>query len=271
LLGFASVKEKLAPFHIVSPALLSPNIGADGEVVGIGRAPRTEISHGGKPMKERTIKLEFSSRQVVIIVALIALAAIMLPISVQAATGSSVNITDPTRSAYKAKVSGVGALITGLCSWNNVTTQTCATVTNHSLNTVVNGGFVNAATDIPPLFPLEKVVTTNDTVVGQVDSTPFNPNEEVEITSLTLTNLGAVPLNVVFTAYNNDVACNGTGGTLENLPIVAVPGNQTVHLPFPQPIVVAGNGTNSFCIEVGSIGSNTTGSDVRVTIVGYEF
>ncbi|TML80326.1 MAG: hypothetical protein E6G04_03155, partial [Actinobacteria bacterium] len=98
-------------------------------------------------MDERKIKVEFSSRQVVVIVALIALAAIMLPISVQAATGSSVNITDPTKSTYKAKVSGVGALLTGICSWNNITTPTCATVTNHSLNTFVNGGFVNAGTD----------------------------------------------------------------------------------------------------------------------------
>jgi len=102
-----------------------------------GRAHRDAWFYGGKPMKERTIKLEFSSRQIVIIVALIALPAILLPISVQAATGSSVNIVDPTKSTYKAKVSGVGALLTGLCSWNNISPPTCATVSNHSLNTVV--------------------------------------------------------------------------------------------------------------------------------------
>lgn len=222
-------------------------------------------------MKERTIKLEFSSRQVVIIVALIALAAIMLPISVQAATGSAVNITDPNKSTYKAKVSGVGALLTGLCSWNNISTATCATVTNHSLNTVVNGGFVNAGTDIPPLFPLENVLTINDTTSDTLRSTPFDPNEEVEITSISLGNIGTTQLNVRVIAHTKAATCDGTGTSKQTLAIVPVPANQTVHLSFPQPIVVAGDGSNTFCIDAGPFLSNASGSNVNVTIVGYEF
>ena len=222
-------------------------------------------------MKERTIKLEFSSRQVVIIVALIALAAIMLPISVQAATGSSVNIVDPTKSTYKAKVSGVGALLTGVCSWNNISTPTCATVTNHSLNTVVNGGFVNAGTDIPPLFPLQNVLAITDTTADTLRSTPFDPNEEVEITSVTVANISAVPLNFVINAHNKATSCNGSGVFLQQVLIAAAPANQTVNISFPQPIVVAGDGSNTFCIDAGAFLSNAANSDVRVTIVGYEF
>lgn len=223
-------------------------------------------------MKERTIKLEFSSRQVVIIVALIALAAIMLPISVQAATGSSVNIVDPTKSTYKAKVSGVGALLTGLCSWNNISTPTCATVTNHSLNTVVNGGFVNAGTDIPPLFPLQNILSITGTTADTLRSQPFDPNEEVEITSITFANLNAVDMNVIVQAHTAPgVTCNGSGGGQQNIAVAFVPQHSTVHLSFPQPVVAAGDGTNSFCIDAGTFLTAPASADVRVTIVGYEF
>ena len=223
-------------------------------------------------MKERTIKLEFSSRQIVIMVALIALAAILLPISVQAATGSSVNIVDPTKSTYKAKVSGVGALLTGLCSWNNISTPTCATVTNHSLNTVVNGGFVNAGTDIPPLFPLQNVLSINGTTADTLRSTPFDPNEEVEITSVTLANLNAVDMNVIVQAHLAPGAnCTGGGSGLQNVAVAFSPAHSTVHLSFPQPVVVAGDGSNSFCIDAGTFLTAPASADVRVTIVGYEF
>ncbi len=223
-------------------------------------------------MDERKIKVEFSSRQVVVIVALIALAAIMLPISVQAATGSSVNITDPTKSTFKAKVSGVGALLTGICSWNNITTPTCATVSNHSLNTVVNGGFVNAGTDIPPLFPLQNVLDITSSTADTLRTQPFDPNEEVEITSITLGNLGTQQLNVEIIAHNAPGAsCTGSGTSLQVITIVPVPINQTVHVSFPQPIVVPGDGSNSFCIDGNSFGANTAGGDVKATIVGYEF
>ena len=226
-------------------------------------------------MKERTIKIEFSSRQVVIIVALIALAAIMLPISVQAATGSSVNIVDPTKSTYKAKVSGVGALLTGICSWNNISTPTCATVNNHSLNTVVNGGFVNAGTDIPPLFPLSKVLTISDSTsdfLSAQGGAAFNPNEEVELSGITVSNYSAVPLKVTIQMRHQATTCTAGGGTLaQDLEEIFAAGNQTVHLSFPQPIVAAGDGVNEFCIDAAPSGSNASNSDVRVTIVGYEF
>jgi len=223
-------------------------------------------------MDERRIKVEFSSRQMVIIVALIALAAIMLPISVQAATGSSVNITDPNKSTYKAKVSGVGALLTGICSWNNISTPTCATVTNHSLNTVVNGGFVNAGTDIPPLFPLSKVLTINDTTSDFLRAAAFDPNEEVEISGITVSNYSAVPLKVTIQMRHQATTCTAGGGTLvQDLEEVYAAANQTVHLSFPQPIVAAGDGVNEFCVDAAPSGSNAPSSDVRVTIVGYEF
>lgn len=273
MLGVAWVKATLGlSFNYVRAALLSPNVGGDGEVVGSGRAPRTDISHGGKPMKERTIKLEFSSRQIVIVVALIALAAILLPISVQAATGSSVNIVDPSKSTYKAKVSGVGALLTGVCSWNNISTPTCATVSNHSLNTVVNGGFVNAGTDVPPLFPLQNILAITGTTADTLRTQPFDPNEEVEITSITFANLNAVDMNVIVQAHGAPGAnCTGSGTGQQNIAVAYVPGHSTVHLSFPQPVVAAGDGSNAFCIDAGSFLTSPASADVRVTIVGYEF
>ena len=224
-------------------------------------------------MSDGKIKLELSSRHLVMIVGMIALAAVLLPVSVQAATGSSVNITDPTKSAYKAKVSGVGALLTGICSWNNITTPTCATVTNHSLNTVVNGGFVNAGTDVPPLFPLQAIVPISDTTGGTLKTAPFDPNEEVEITSITFANISAVALNggIVQAHLAPGLNCTGGGTSLQDIAVASVPAHSTVHLSFPQPIVVAGDGSNSFCVDANSFGSNPSGSDVRVTIVGYEF
>jgi len=223
-------------------------------------------------MSDGKIKLELSSRHLVMIVGMIALAAVLLPVSVQAATGSSVNITDPTKSAYKAKVSGVGALLTGICSWNNITTPTCATVSNHSLNTVVNGGFVNAGTDIPPLFPLQAIVPISDTAGGTLQTQPFDPNEEVEITSITFANISAVALNATVQAHQpSGATCSGGGTGQQDIAIAAVPAHETVHLSFPQPIVVPGDGSNPFCIDANPFGSNASGSDVRVTIVGYEF
>ena len=223
-------------------------------------------------MSDGKIKLELSSRHLVMIVGMIALAAVLLPVSVQAATGSSVNITDPTKSAYKAKVSGVGALLTGICSWNNITTPTCATVTNHSLNTVVNGGFVNAGTDIPPLFPLQNILAITGTTADTLRSEPFDPNEEVEITSVTFANLNAVDMNVIVQAHTAPGAtCNGSGGGQQNIAVAYVPAHSTVHLSFPQPVVVPGDGSTPFCIDAATYLTAPASADVRVTIVGYEF
>jgi len=145
-------------------------------------------------------------------------------------------------------------------------------VSNHSLNTVVNGGFVNAGTDIPPLFPLQSVLDITSSTADTLRTQPFDPNEEVEITSITLGNLGTQQLNVEIIAHNAPGAnCTGSGTSLQVITIVPVPINQTVHVSFPQPIVVPGDGSNSFCIDGNSFGANTAGGDVKATIVGYEF
>ena len=226
-------------------------------------------------MSDKKISIVISSRHIVIIAGLIALAAVLLPVSVQAATGSAVNITDPVTSRYKAGVTGNGILKTDVCSYNSNSYTTCATVSNHSLNTIVNGGFVNAGTDIPPLFPLNKVLTINDTTSDFIESGagfPFDPSEQVEISAITVTNYSAVPLKVLIQRRNQGTQCTAGGGsagpTVEEIYAAA---NQTVHLAFPQPLVVVGDGTNTFCIDAGPSGSNAPSSDVRVTIVGYEF
>jgi hypothetical protein len=226
-------------------------------------------------MSDKKISIVISSRHIVIIAGLIALAAVLLPVSVQAATGSAVNITDPVTSRYKAGVTGNGILKTDICSYNSNSYTTCATVSNHSLNTVVNGGFVNAGTDIPPLFPLSKVLTISDTTsdfIGSTGDAAFVPDEEVEISAVTVTNYSAVPLQVLLQRRNQSVTCTAGGGTAgPTVEEIYAPAHQTVHLDFPQPLVVTGDGTNPFCIDAGPSGSNASGSDVRVTIVGYEF
>lgn len=55
----------------------------------------------------------FTGRQITTIVVAIALTVVAFPVGVLAATGSLVNITDPTHPAYKARVSSVGALTVG--------------------------------------------------------------------------------------------------------------------------------------------------------------
>jgi len=131
---------------------------------------------------------------------------------------------------------------------------------------------VNAGTDIPPLFPLTKVLTVNDTTSDFLRAAAFNANEEVELSGITLTNYSAVPLKVTIQMRNQATTCTAGGGTLaQDLEEIYSPANQTVHLSFPQPIVAAGDGSNEFCIDDAPSGSNAPSSDVRVTIVGYEF
>lgn len=54
--------------------------------------------------------MPFSSKQVVTMVCAVSAAVVLAPVGVLAATGTLVNITDPSNSARKARVSSVGAL-----------------------------------------------------------------------------------------------------------------------------------------------------------------
>ena len=90
------------------------------------------------------------------------------------------------------------------------------------------------------------------------------------ITSFTVANeTGTAQIALLVGEYGTTVDCGGFTGAVfqQRGPAVTVPANATVHLPFPQPFVVAAeSGANSCLVFL------TTGPGIlQLTVVGFKF
>lgn len=58
--------------------------------------------------------------------------------------------------------------------------------------------------------------------------------------------------------------------TFDDVVIVAVPAGETVHLDYPQPVVVPNDTpAGTWCLDMGPFLTNADGSDGRISITGY--
>jgi len=229
----------------------------------------------------RTFSVTISSRHVLAIVVAIALGAVLLPISVEAATGSAVNITDPLSSSNKAHVTGAGTLQSSLCSYNSTASGHCALINGYKVmvgdgagpltvdGTVSVDGSIVFASPFPPLSPLSSTPEVSDTSQNStLRSTPFPASTFVEVTSVTFASLSGSAVNLSVVGHEpSGNSCTGTGSGFTTVVVAAVPAGQTVHTSFPAPVEVTDS--QPFCIDVSPFGTPPASFDVAVTIVGY--
>jgi hypothetical protein len=160
--------------------------------------------------------MNFTSKQIVTMVVVLAAAAVLLPVSVGAATGS-VSLVDPVNSGSKARVTGDGLLRVA------ATPRPAKQYNNASFH----GGDVD-------VFP-GGASTELYSVVGT------NPN--FSLTSLTLSNRpGGTAAEVWLVNYQSNSSTGDcvtrTGATFsvgERMRF-EVPANQTVNITFPTPL-----------------------------------
>jgi hypothetical protein len=210
----------------------------------------------------------FRPVHVVTMVVAVSLAAVLTPITVQAATGSAVNIVDKINVTSKARVTAKGTLfvnetdpITG--ALGRVDAAGNRTVTSSMAN---------------PTTPLD---TINDLTLHSGDTRrPMFAGvgfRKISLTSLIASAEGATAgsVELLVIAY---VKSNSTSGDCETLSgfgaaerfTVMVPVGQTVNLNWPSPLVWTqyADADDYYCIDVESFGG-PTGYTAHFSAYGY--
>jgi hypothetical protein len=198
--------------------------------------------------------MEFRPRHVVTMVVAVSAAAILTPVTVQAATGSSVNLVDKLHSTSIARVTSKGTL------WVNQTDPLTG-----ALAKVDSGGHsLVAQTMANPVTPLD---TINDLTLSAADTRrPLfsgTGNRKVSLTSIVTSAEGgsAGSVKLLFIAYVKSASttgdCEGLSGfgAAERFTVM-VPVGETVNLTFPTALSwTQYAGANDFyCIDVESYG-----------------
>ncbi|MDX6274675.1 MAG: hypothetical protein QOJ92_1885 [Frankiales bacterium] len=128
------------------------------------------------------MKVQLSGKQIVALVAIVGATMVFTPVAVSAATGSFVNITDPTTASYKARVNSAGGL------WGTLVDPVSKSQAR------VIGGRLSVGDTSGPL--------TVDGAVDAVETKPRQPYVMVlasaETTGTSVNNLGDVPAGKTF-------------------------------------------------------------------------
>lgn len=97
---------------------------------------------------------------------------------------------------------------------------------------------------------------------------PAQPGEGLAISSLTIRNQGSNPVEFHadrFTIPDREGCDFGGGGGISFLLQVRVGPQETIHLPFPQPLLVT-SASETWCLLFTRFGSET----LDITMVGFE-
>jgi hypothetical protein len=198
------------------------------------------------------------------------LAAVLMPVTVQAATGSNVNIVDKLNSGSIARVTSKGTI------WVNETDPYSG-----ALGKVDSTGHRLVAGSTSMANPTTTLDTINDLTLSAADTRRQMfagvGGKQVSLTSLITSAEGgtAGSVKLLFIAY---VKSASTSGDCEGLSgfgaaerfTVMVPVGQTVNLNWPSPLVwtqYAGSG-DYYCIDVESYGG-PSGYTVHISAFGF--
>jgi hypothetical protein len=171
------------------------------------------------------------------------------PMAADAAQSVSAFITDPVNQASQARVDG-GSLRVG----------------DGSGGLTVDGTV--AAQPVLPANVFQQYVRLvgptpqEETVFG-----PAQPGEGLAISSLTIRNQGPNPVEFtadLFTIPDGE-GCDFEGGGVSFLLQVRTGPEETIHLPFPQPLLVSSS-SQTWCLIFSRFGNET----LDVTVVGFE-
>jgi hypothetical protein len=182
-------------------------------------------------------RLTASGRSIAVIVG-IGVAALLVPIGVQAVT-SSVTISDAKNFSSKARVAAGRLEVTAT-------------------------GKVSAA-PAPPQVPLWGHAHLTDTNRHVSLAGPFSASNVFKVSELTFANVGSTNLQVRVRVMKPTTGACDSGSTLvQEVETVVVPAGQTVATPFPTPLVAKGP-----CLTALLTPPPPTGSEMWVTLVGY--
>lgn len=214
------------------------------------------------------MKEKLSPRHVVTIVVAICATAVLMPVTVHAATGTLVNITDAVNAATKARVTPKGQVYVAQGDPYNGTFAHNDTSGRQLVSTVQEAS--------------AKLDTINDQTLSAGDTRRaiFSGvgGKKVSLTSLVLSAEGgtAGSVKLMFIAY---VKSNSTSGDCEGLSgfgaaerfVVMVPVGQTVNVTWPSALVWTqyADSNDYYCIDAESYGG-PTGYGVHIAAYGYK-
>ncbi len=163
----------------------------------------------------------------------IALAAIITPRLVEASTGSAVNITDPSLSSRKAKVTAAGLLQTAPCD-----SDSCAAVDAGRLRIGDGSGLlsVEAYPVLSRTFTFARQTSNTFTGIGG----PVSGSTKRYITSIAVTNQNGGAAGVSFIARTASTDCTGGSTANANQIALTLAAGQTQQLTFPTPVNLGG-------------------------------
>ena len=226
-------------------------------------------------MKQRSLTLSLSYRQMLSLAMILSLAAIALPRAVEAATGSSMNITDPATATRKARVTSGGTLATGVCDpFTTPSATSCARVSGGKVRVGDGSGDLTVDGEVTAVPSLD-TVHGGPVYVDEASFTlllpAFAATEGFAISSIAFANMDSVALDVQI--LTTQTPCNGTGVVLDVITVASVTAGQSVQYTYPHPIVVPDtNPGTGWCLLAAPFqaqGGNGLGSDVRVSITGF--
>jgi hypothetical protein len=197
----------------------------------------------------------FTPRQAIAFVAVFALAALVLPVGVRAATGQIVNLVDPVYSTSRARVHSNGAV-------RNVLTDPVL-----GSYASVDGSSLRVGVPLPKT-PLKRFATLSSTSsTGLFGTTTFAAGQVAGISSVTVTNAGTVA-GRLRVDYLNGLAgsCPSSVQTAAIILDVKVAVDQTVQLDFPQPLTHVYGAKWCFTMALYTA---PAGSQLSVTAVGF--
>lgn len=192
--------------------------------------------------------MQFSSKQVVVMVACVSAAVVLAPVGVMAATGTLVNIADPVVGSRAARVTAAGGLVVESRAYQGTNAFT-VNATRQGL------GWANLATATGP----SRLAITEITLTGSFDPDPGFAEVLIEA--------------MVRTSGTNGCSGPGTAGyTRHTLKRVTTRSRSTLALTFDgQPLVlpIAASG-HLVCFGV-SVVTVTSGMWTYVGATGYRF
>ena len=190
-----------------------------------------------------------SSRVAVALAFAFVLGIAIAPMAADAAQTVSAFITDPVDQASQARVDA-GSLRVG----------------DGSGGLTVDGS-VGAQPALPTNVFQDYVRLVGPTPTEKAVFGPAQPGEGLAISSLTLRNQGSNPVEFAADRYTvpDGEGCDFGAGGVSFLLQVRVGPEETIHLPFPQPLLVTSVG-ETWCLLFTRFGSET----LDVTVVGFE-
>lgn len=192
--------------------------------------------------------MKFSSRQVVVMVACVSAAVVLAPVGVMAATGTLVNITDPSVASRAARVTSAGGLVVESRAYQGTNAFTVQ-------GTRVGLGWLNLATATGP----SRLAITELTLTGSFDPDPGYAEVLIEA--------------MVRTSGTNGCSGPGTSGyTRHTLKRVSTRSRTTLALTFDgQPLVLPIAAAGHFvCFGITVVTVNS-GLAVYAGATGYRF